>query len=107
TAFRALTWIAGAQPDTTIATCEAAGGTEQAQLRVDQDGRLLELSMERWGNPDGEPFGRYPFGMTTEAEATFSGVTLPSRFRAGWWWGTERQESGQFFRASVTGAAFR
>jgi hypothetical protein len=107
TAFSALSWTAGAGPDSIVATCEAAGETEQAELRVAPDGRLLELIVERWGNPDGEPFGRYPFGATMEAEATFSGVTLPSVFRAGWWWGTDRQESGEFFRARITGAAFR
>jgi len=68
---------------------------------------LLEVTVNRWGNPDGEPYGRYPFGMTTEAEATFAGVTLPVVFRAGWWWGTDRQESGEFFRGRITGAAFR
>jgi hypothetical protein len=27
-------------------------------------------------------------------------------FRAGWWWGTERQHEGEFFRAEITGAVF-
>jgi len=67
---------------------------------------VLEVTVNRWGNPDGEPYGRYPFGMTTEAEATFAGVTLPVVIRAGWWWGTDRQESSEFFRGRITGAAF-
>src|SRR5215472_4081416 len=73
TAFRAVTWTAGEHRDSAIATCQADGETER----------------------------RYPFGMTTEAEATFAGVTLPVVFRAGWWWGTDRQESGEFFRGRI------
>jgi hypothetical protein len=107
TAFRAVTWTAGAHGDSAITTCRAGGETEHAELRVGPDGRLLEVTVNRWGNPDGEPYGRYPFGMTTEAEAAFAGVTLPVAFRAGWWWGTDRQESGEFFRGRITGAAFR
>jgi Family of unknown function (DUF6544) len=73
TAFRAVAWTAGAYRDSAIATCQAGSGTEHAELRVGPDGRLLEVTLNRWGNPDGEPYGRYPFGMTTEAEATFAG----------------------------------
>ena len=71
------------------------------------DGRLLEVTVNRWGNPVGEPYGRYPFGMTIEAEAAFAGLTLPVAFRAGRRWGTDRQEWGEFFRGQITGAAFR
>jgi hypothetical protein len=62
--------------------------------------------VNRWGNPGGAPFGRYPFGVRVEAESTFGGITIPSVLRAGWWWGTERQEEGEFFRAEITGAVF-
>jgi hypothetical protein len=27
--------------------------------------------------------------------------------RAGWWWGTDRQEAGEFFRAEITDALFQ
>jgi hypothetical protein len=63
--------------------------------------------VERWGNPDGAPFGRYPFGVSVEVESEFSGITIPSVLRVGWWWGTERQAAGQFFRAQITAAVFR
>jgi hypothetical protein len=33
-------------------------------------------------------------------------VTVPSALRAGWWWGTDRQDAGEFFRAEITDAAF-
>jgi hypothetical protein len=63
--------------------------------------------MQRWGNPDGGPFARYPFGVTVDSERTDSGVTLPCDVRAGWWRGTDRQEVGEFFRAQITRVTFR
>jgi hypothetical protein len=44
----------------------------------------------------------------TEEEPTFSGFTVPSRIRAGWYFGTERFErDGEFFRATVEEAEYR
>jgi hypothetical protein len=34
-------------------------------------------------------------------------VTIGSVLRAGWWWGTDRQPEGEFFRAQITRATFR
>jgi hypothetical protein len=76
-------------------------------LRVAGDGRLVEVVVNRWGNPGGAPFHRCPFGVAVEQEATFGGVTIPSVFKAGWWWGTNRQQAGEFFRARITAAQFR
>jgi hypothetical protein len=45
--------------------------------------------------------------VAIEAEQTFAGVTIGSSLRAGWWWGTERQPEGEFFRAEITDAVFR
>ncbi len=72
-------------------------------------GTPVAVHMDRWGNPNGEPFGRYPFGgVDIEAETAFGGITIPTRFRAGWWWGgTNRWPEGEFFRAVITGATFR
>jgi hypothetical protein len=67
----------------------------------------VEVVVNRWGNPGGTPFCRCPFGVSVEEESQFSGVTIPARFRAGWWWGTERQDEGEFFRACITNAQFR
>lgn len=62
----------------------------------------------RWGNPGGGPFREVPFGGLMEAEGTFQGLTIPTRVRVGWWFGTERfGREGEFFRAEVTGAEFR
>ncbi len=42
-----------------------------------------------------------------EAEHAFDGATIASRVRAGWWWGTDRQDEGEFLRATITDAGFR
>src|SRR3954447_15574144 len=34
------------------------------------------------------------------------GVTIGSQLRGGWWWRTERQSEGEFFRATITRADF-
>lgn len=106
TAFDRITWTSGSEPDTAVATWRIGGQQETVQLRVGADGGLHEVVMQRWGNPDGQPYGRHPFGVAVEDERTFHGVTLPSALRAGWWWGTERQDAGEFFRAEITDAAF-
>ena len=107
TAFGGAAWSAGPEPDTAVATWRIGDQEESVQLRVGPDGRLREALVQRWGNPDRQPFGRYPFGVAVEAERTFGGVTLPSVLRAGWWWGTDRQDAGEFFRAEITDAVFQ
>ncbi|MEX5717749.1 DUF6544 family protein [Geodermatophilus maliterrae] len=107
TTFRAATWAPGADQDRTVVTWRIGDEEESAEFRVGPDGRLLEVVVQRWGNPDGVPFGRHPFGVAIGAEETFDGVTIGSVLRAGWWWGTDRQPQGEFFRARITGARFR
>jgi hypothetical protein len=106
TAFGAARWSEGLEPDTAVATWRIGDADESVHLRVDPDGALREVRLRRWGNPDGQAFGRHPFGVAIEAERSFGGVTIPSALRAGWWWGTDRQDAGEFFRAEVTDARF-
>jgi hypothetical protein len=107
TAFPRASWRPGGRPGAAIASLRCGTRTESAELSVGDEGRLLEVRVERWGNPDGAPFGRYPFGVSVEVESEFSGITIPSVLRAGWWWGTERQAAGEFFRTQITAAVFR
>ena len=107
TTFPAATWTPGSDEDRVVVTWRIDEQDESAELQIGPDGRLLGVLMQRWGNPNGAPFGRYPFGVAVEAEQTFTGVTIGSALRAGWWWGTDRQPEGEFFRARITGATFR
>jgi hypothetical protein len=106
TAFASATWHRCADPDRVRAVWTVGELELPVQLHVGHHGELLEISMLRWGNPDGAPYGAYPFGVVVEQERRFDGVTIPSQFRASWWWETDRQAHGEFFRARVTSARF-
>jgi hypothetical protein len=80
---------------------------ETVDLDIGDDGELRGVLMQRWGNPDGAPFGRYPFGVGLDSEREFGGVTIPTQVRAGWWWQTDKQADGEFFRATITHVALR
>ena len=107
TAFGGATWTGGDSPDTAVATFGAGEEQERVELHLGPAGQLRDVLMQRWGNPDGKPFGRYPFGVTVDGERTDAGVTLPATVRAGWWRGTDRQDAGEFFRARITTVTFR
>jgi hypothetical protein len=82
--------------------------TTYLQLEITESGRLKTACFERWGDPD-ESADRYEnFGVVVEEENTFSGYTIPSRIRAGWYFGSERFErEGEFFRATIDDAVYR
>jgi hypothetical protein len=76
-------------------------------VTVDEDGLLRELTLLRWGSPDDRPAAAYPFGGDVQEERVVDGVTIASRGRAGWWWGTPDHDEGVFFRYQITAAQFR
>ncbi|MEH2158945.1 DUF6920 family protein [Nostoc sp.] len=83
---------------------------ERAELdfTIDQTGRLKTFKLLRWNNLDGSEFHYMDFGGIIEEERTFSGYTIPTRLRIGWYFGTERFESeGEFFRATIDDAIYR
>ena len=59
-------------------------------LRVDGDGALREVTLDRWGDADGGPWRAMPYGFAVEAEGVFGGVTIPTRITGGWLYGTDR-----------------
>lgn len=99
TAFRHASWSCGEHANTTVATWSFGDDTEAAELLLEPNGRLSEVRISRWGNPEGAPFRRYPFGVRVEDESRFGGITIPSVFRAAW-------HEREFFRAEITGAVF-
>ncbi|MBW4027983.1 MAG: hypothetical protein HIU93_11340 [Acidobacteria bacterium] len=79
----------------------------QIDYQIDATGRLKNVSMPRWGNPDQEGFEALPFGAIVEEERSFGGYVLPSVVRVGWFIGTDRFErEGEFFRATIDQATF-
>jgi hypothetical protein len=103
TAFRHARWSGPG----VRGTWQIDGHCETVDLDIGEDGRLRGAVIWRWGNPNGASYARYPFGVSVESEGTFSGITIPTRVRAGWWWHTDKQAGGEFFRATITDAAFR
>ncbi|MBD0390496.1 MAG: hypothetical protein ICV54_29360 [Nostoc sp. C3-bin3] len=75
-------------------------------LVIDTNGKLLKLSLPRWGEhtEDGS-FAYIPFGGEVQKEHTFGGFTIPSQMSVGWWFGTDRYS--EFFRATIEQAEFR
>lgn len=80
---------------------------ETVDVDIGDDGQLRGVFMQRWGNPGGATFGRHPFGVALDSEREFDGVTIPTEVRAGWWSHTDKQDEGEFFRATITDAVFR
>ena len=64
TVFSDATWTLGGSPETAVAAWQMGEEQESVEVHVGWDGRLLGVLMQRWGRPDGGPFGRYPFGCT-------------------------------------------
>jgi len=92
--------------DEIVATIYRWGQRSEVHLRIDGRGALVEAWMQRWGNPGGQ-FGYHPFGIRAEEELTRDGLTIPRRFRAGWWFGTERFAQGECFDAQIDDVRFR
>ncbi len=75
-------------------------------LVVDAEGKILNLSLLRWGDQTDKASWDYiPFGVEFQAEQKFGGFTIPSEVKAGWWFGTERYL--EFFRATIEKAEFK
>ena len=85
---------------------EIDGSTHTVTITVDEVGRLVSAALPRWGNPLGEPYGLYPFGVEMTGERRFGGMLLPAHVAAGWFYGTERWSEGEFFRAHIDEARF-
>lgn len=107
TSLVTVRWLPSEKPDVARFEWLIGGGRETVDLRLGPDGAVQEVAMQRWGNPGNETFARHSFGVAVQDERTFSGITIPSRIIAGWWWGTDRQSEGEFFRAEITRAVFR
>jgi hypothetical protein len=61
------------------------------------------MVFDRWGDPDSSgSFAWYLFGGELTGYRAFEGVTIPSGGRLGWFFGTDRWPSGEFFRSQIT-----
>ncbi|WP_442858518.1 DUF6920 family protein [Arthrobacter sp. 9AX] len=106
TAFRGARWSKGPGRDVVTMSRTINGEDENVHMKITPQGRVDQVWMMRWGNPDGSAHGRCPFGVSIEEETRFSGVLVPSVTRAGWWWGTDRRPEGEFFHARINRIRF-
>ena len=102
----AVTWSDGPSPDTVTAEWRVGGHILRPVLRIGPDGAIRSVTMARWGNPGNNPWGDYPCGGTLDEDTDFGGIKIPTRIRAGYFFGTSRWEQGEFFRAQITSATF-
>ena len=75
-------------------------------LRIGADGALREVTLDRWGDVGVDHFQPIPYGFAVAVEGTFGGVTIPTRIRGGWWYGTDRFDAAAAASFVVTGARF-
>jgi len=47
-----------------------------------------------------------PFGAEFSEERTVQGYTVPTKYRAGWHYGTEQWSEGEFYRAELKDVRF-
>ncbi len=60
-------------------------------LELDAAGAPQRAHMLRWGNlTDDKSFDWIPYGITMTDLRCFGGYRIPTRIRAGWWYGTDR-----------------
>jgi hypothetical protein len=70
---------------------------------LEADGRIRSVVFDRWGDPDRSGvWGLHPFGGEVTGYRTFSGLTVPSAGRIGWFYGTDRWSKGEFYRFQLT-----
>lgn len=92
--------------DRTIqAHLEIEGEPISIAYQLADDGKLEALSLLRWGDKteDGT-YGYIPFGGNCQRERTFSGFTIPSQIKVGWWFGTDKYS--EFFQAEIQQAQY-
>lgn len=102
-----ITWTA---PDDlhAHATLTRQDETTELILTVSKTGKLENMRFQRWGSPNGKAAGYEDFGGYMEQEKTFSGYTIPTQLRIGWYFGSDRFEpEGEFFRATIDKAIYR
>jgi hypothetical protein len=95
---RGVEWRA--ESEESIAFCRPdATEASEVRLRIDGDGRPIEVSAMRWHTGDGEP-GYRRFGCIFDSVGEFGSMTVPNRITAGWGFGSERFRP--FFKAAIT-----
>lgn len=100
-----VTWEA-AGADRAQFTLTVDGEAIQVTVDVGPDGALREATLERWGDVGTSSFQSLPYGFEAQEEATFEGVTIPTRLHGGWWYGTDRFDPATAATFMIRSATF-
>ncbi|WP_035985304.1 DUF6920 family protein [Leptolyngbya sp. KIOST-1] len=85
-------------------------------LTLDERGAIQQVSLRRWGNPDGKGYRYDTFSVIAAATGSFDGYTIPTQIRAGWFFGSDSPQGtlcdrfepeGEFFRCTIDRACYR
>ena len=106
TALVGAHWAPGPDRDSAVYLQREPNRAHRARvtIRVEPDGRLSQLSMWRWGDPEGtETFRRRLFEVSFDAEFDACWMRIPAGIRASWRDASGQQ--GEFYRAVIDTAA--
>lgn len=94
------TWT-GVDDHRAVVTLPVGSHRVDVTVTVDDDGHATELSLARWGNPDGGAFDWHSFGGSVTGWDTFEGTVIGTRGTVGWHWDTPDRRA-TFFEWAVT-----
>jgi Family of unknown function (DUF6544) len=98
---RGYVWSAEGD-DHIVASTENPPERVELHVRIDRDGRLLNICAQRWGEVTRGTFAYIPFGADVHEEGRFGDLVIPSRVSAGWNYGTNKYRP--FFKATISAA---
>ena len=75
----------------------------ELHLELSPEGWVRSVRFDRWGDPRGRgEYSSHSFGGEFDQHQSFGGLTIPTRGRLGWHYGTESWVDGEFFRFQIT-----
>ena len=87
-------------PDQIAVTHHLGATTTEVTYGLDTAGHITALAFDRWGDPDSTgTWAWHRFGGNLGGHRTHHGLTVPTTGRVGWHYGTNRWDTGEFFRS--------
>lgn len=87
-------------------TYAVGGESISVTVHVGPAGTPRAFTLNRWGDVGVPAHRLLPYGFAVEEEATFEGVTIPTRLRGGWWYGTDRYDPDAAATFTIRSATF-
>jgi hypothetical protein len=92
-------------PNSATLQYDLEGQAMSVTYRLDEQGHLEALVLDRWGDPDNTGiWDWHRFGGEITKHRRFGDVVIPEAGRVGWHFGTDRWPEGAFFEFAITDA---